>query len=223
MNTLQQIRTLNAHLKIKEMTDFSFSIYGRIIKHFDFTPVNQYIEQHFAIPDDRVDYVPLIDPLQDLAITEQISDQFYGQMPIQIGYCSGVNTRLNGLEYHKGSELTIALTDLLIIVGQLFHINNDQYDSKNAEIYYIPKGAAFELFATTLHYAPCMVERSGFKTVVILPKGTNFPLNLHTTAHHDKFLFMKNKWLLCHPENAKDIERGGQVGIVGENISINWN
>ena len=72
--------------------------------------------------------------------------------------------------------------------------------------------------ATTLHYAPCNVAASGFKCVVVLPKGTNTDITLeekHTPE--DDLLFARNKWLLSHP----DANIAGSVaGIKGENLSV---
>ena len=81
-----------------------------------------------------------------------------------------------------------------------------------------PAGTTIEVYATTLHYAPCNVAASGFKCVVVLPKGTNTDITLeekHTPE--DDLLFARNKWLLSHP----DANIAGSVaGIKGENLSV---
>src|SRR5699024_8894087 len=164
----------------------------------DFLLINTYIKHHFPIPNSGVTYVASIDELNELPIAEEISNQFYGAMPVQIGYCAGTNNKLNALEYHKGSELTVDLTDILIIVGSIFDITDGKYDTELAEIFYVPKDTAYELYASTLHYAPCNAEQLGFQTVVILPYGTNFLLEKGIS--HDKYLLMKNKWLMCHSD-----------------------
>ena len=69
------------------------------------------------------------------------------------------------------------------------------------EAFLIPAGTTIEVYATTLHYAPCNVAASGFKCVVVLPKGTNTDITLeekHTPE--DDLLFARNKWLLSHPD-----------------------
>ena len=38
-------------------------------------------------------------------IAEELKNNAYGGMPIQIGWCNGHNTKLNCLEYHRDSEL----------------------------------------------------------------------------------------------------------------------
>jgi len=219
MNALQRLRKLNEGLAIRPISDASFAEYGEVVESFDFSPIRRYVEQRYHIEGDGVRYVPAIEALADGDLTRRISDRFFGQMPIQVGCCYGTNSRLNGLEYHKGSELTVACTDLLIIVGRTVDIRDGQYDTANTDIYFVPEGTAFELYATTLHYAPCMSDREGFRTVVILPKGTNLPLRADA-AEEEAFLFMRNKWLLCHPENVQDISQGAKIGLVGENITI---
>jgi hypothetical protein len=54
-----------------------------------------------------------------------------------------------------------------------------------------------------------------FKNVVILPRGTNTPLEMPSD---DKMLISKNKWLIVHPDFTKQVELGRVVGLVGENI-----
>ena len=86
------------------------------------------------------------------------------------------------------------------------------------EAFLIPAGTTIEVYATPLHYAPCNVAASGFKCVVVLPKGTNTDITLeekHTPE--DDLLFARNKWLLSHP----DANIAGSVaGIKGENLSV---
>ena len=74
-----------------------------------------------------------------------------------------------------------------------------------------------EVYATTLHYAPCGVDKKGFRCVVVLPKGTNYPIEQPHLLKEDKRLAASNKWLLAH-EEAKIA--GAFNGLKGENISI---
>ena len=80
----------------------------------------------------------------------------------------------------------------------------------------MPAGCAVEIYATTLHYAPCGVNGGGFRVIVVLPKGTNYakPENAK-----DEMLWGSNKWLLAHPESAEAGE-GAVVGLVGKNCRI---
>lgn len=75
-----------------------------------------------------------------------------------------------------------------------------------------------ELYATTLHYAPCNAKAGGFRCVVVLPKGTNEALPFAPEAKGEsRLLTAVNKWLIAH----EDAEIEGAVnGLKGENITI---
>ena len=45
------------------------------------------------------------------------------------------------------------------------------------EYFFVPAGTAVELYATTLHYAPCSVDGKEFRCGVVLPRGTNEKLS----------------------------------------------
>ena len=83
--------------------------------------------------------------------------------------------------------------------------------------FYVPAGTALEVYATTLHFCPCEVQKTGFGCVVALPKDTNTPLDQPTD---DPLLFRKNKWIVAHDQNQALIDRGVQAGIDGVNYEI---
>lgn len=63
---------------------------------------------------------------------------------------------MNALEYHRSSELDIAQTDLILLLGMQQDIENgDIYDTSKVEAFLVPAGTGVELYATTLRYAPC--------------------------------------------------------------------
>lgn len=91
---------------------------------------------------------------------------------------------------------------------------------KNTEIFFVPKGTGVELFATTLHYAPCGLDpKESYQMVCVLPKGTNGekPNIKNTDSLETKMCFGSNKWLLSHPD-SDDAKKGAYVGLTGENI-----
>ena len=94
-------------------------------------------------------------------------------------------------------------------------------DTALVEAFYAPAGAVVEVYATTLHYAPCFTDGTkGFRVAVVLPRGTNTacPL-LHRRTEEDKWLTARNKWLLAHPESA-EARQGAHIGLRGENLDI---
>ena len=140
-------------------------------------------------------------------------------MPIQIGMCNGHNKALNAVEYHRDSEINVALYDMVLLIGELKDVTEDfKYDTSKIEAFLVPAGVAVEMYATTLHYAPCHVEDQGFKAVVVLPKGTNYDLTFKNSyTKEDKLLTAVNKWLIAHEDAKID---GAFNGLVGENITI---
>ncbi|MCC8162832.1 MAG: DUF4867 family protein, partial [Lachnospiraceae bacterium] len=143
----------------------------------------------------------------------------YGELPIQIGYCNGKNYLLNALEYHRSSEINVMGTDAILLVGSQQDVTDDfTYDTSLVEAFLVPKGTAVELYATTLHYAPCSAQKSGFQVAVVLPKDTNLPLEASHEGWEDRLLTAKNKWLIGHPEGG--LPEGSPLGLVGENLSV---
>ena len=140
---------------------------------------------------------------------------------MQLGYCNGHNHKLNALEYHRSSELNVAVTDLILLVGAQQDIEKDcAYDTSRAEAFFVPAGTVLEVYATTLHYAPCCAEGKGFRCVVVLPKGTNLELDKKAPDNPEgRLLFAKNKWLIAHEESGLEAD-GAFIGLKGENLTV---
>lgn len=103
-----------------------------------------------------------------------MQNRAYGGMPIQLGYCNGSNHLLNCLEYHRDSEVDIAADDVILLLGKQDEIENGVYSTDKVAAFLLPAGMGVELYATTLHYAPCNgPEEEGFRVVIVLPRGTN--------------------------------------------------
>ena len=113
----------------------------------------------------------------------------------------------------------MAVNDLVLLIGSERDIADDfTYDTSKVEAFLVPAGTGIEVYATTLHYAPCHVSDDGFRCVVVLPRGTNTDLAFQPgTAGEEQLLFATNKWLLVH-EEAKG--PGMFVGLKGENITL---
>ena len=211
-------------MEIKKVTDAAFKKYGRVISHVDVAELVATLKEP-PIPADVV-YEPSVESLEKLPVKEELSSVIYGEMPIQIGYCNGHNKKLNALEYHRDSEINIAAEDAVLMLGSLQDVEADfTYDTSKVEAFLVPAGTAVEIYATTLHYAPCHVEDGGFQVAVVLPKGTNYELK---TAHakvengkapnEDALLAAVNKWLIGHAEGG--LPEGSFLGLKGENLSL---
>jgi hypothetical protein len=206
-------------LTIKPVTDPAFQTYGKVVTGYDAGELLEKMKET-PLPEDVV-YVPSVVELEELAVSKEMEKNLYGQLPIQVGYCNGHNKKLNAVEYHRSSEINIAVTDLILILGRQQDITPDYtYDSGKMEAFLVPAGTVIEVYATTLHYAPCHAEEGGFRCVVILPKDTNTDLELAGEAvnEEDRLLFAKNKWLIGHKEGG--LPEHAYIGISGENLSI---
>lgn len=92
------------------------------------------------------------------------------------------------------------------------------YDTEKIKAFFVPAGTVYEMYATTLHYAPCSVGDKPFKNIVVLPKGTNAELTRKPEgAGEDPLLFAVNKWLIAHEE--AHIE-GAFNGLKGVNLTV---
>ena len=186
-------------MKIQKVTDPAFRRYGKVLE--------------------GVVYVPSAEELEALDVEKELKNRAFGGLPVQIGYCNGHNKKLNALEYHRNSEINVAVTDMVLLLGSLQDVEKDfTYDTSRIEAFFVPAGTGIEVYGTTLHYAPCHVQDSGFQCVVVLPKGTNTDLTVKSgETGEDRLLLMKNKWLIAHEEAGIE---GAFNGLKGENITL---
>lgn len=173
------------------------------------------------LPYKGTDYKASIELLQDLPICRELQNRAYGGMPIELGMCWGWNTRLNCLEYHRDSEINIGSHDFILLLAKVDEIENGTLDTAKIKAFRVPANIVIEVYATTLHYAPCHVEKAeGFRVAVALPYGTNFDYRLSKVKNwEDRLLLAKNKWLLAHLE-SQEAKNGAYVGLTGRNIDL---
>lgn len=204
-------------MKIQNVTDASFRKYGKVLEGYDFTELLEEMNK-IEVPEDVV-YVPSVKELESLEVSKKLQNKGFGGLPVQIGYCNGHNKKLNAVEYHRNSEINVAATDLVLLIGWQQDIEDDfTYDTSKIEAFLVPAGTGIEVYATTLHYAPCHVNDGGFRCVVVLPEGTNTELTFETEkTGEDSLMTARNKWLIAH-EEAKIA--GAFNGLKGENITI---
>lgn len=205
-------------MKIYDVTDERFKKYGRVLTGYDFTELCKVMEEKTPLPSD-VAYEPSIPELEALDVAKKFKSEAYGELEVQVGYCNGNNYLLNAVEYHRSSELNIAVTDAILILGCQQDITEDYtYETSKMEAFKIPAGTGVEIYATTLHYAPCNVAETGFRVVVVLPKGTNYPLSDVHACGEDSIITATNKWLIGHPDAG--LPEGTCLGLIGENLSV---
>lgn len=204
-------------MEIFSVGDERFRKYGKVWDGFEWSKILKEME-HTPLPDDVI-YVPSVEEMEVLQEAVEFQNRVYGGLPIQIGYCNGNNHKLNALEYHRNSEINIAVTDMILLIGQLADVTPEHtYDTAKVEAFHVPAGTVVEMYETTLHYAPCNVGDNGFKCVVILPKGTNTEIDfVLPKTGEDALMTAKNKWLIAHEEAGIE---GAFNGLRGENLTV---
>lgn len=206
-------------MKLYNAKDIEFKPYGRIIDGYNFSKLISVLKTSTPCPDNGTVYVTSDEKLERLDAAKILGANIYGRMPIQIGYCNGHNTKLNALEYHRDSEVNIAADDVILLLAKKEEINDGySLDTSKVKAFLIPAGTAVEIYATSLHYAPCHVKDGGFRVAVVLPRGTNEALNTKTEIlfPEDKLLTHVNKWLIAHPDGG--CPEGSFIGLTGKNI-----
>ncbi len=228
-----RIEELNARndFRIHDVEGADFRSYGRVWHGIPAKELIQIAEQSTPIPDEGNVYVPSNPDFEAGAETETIRSAVFGGLPVQAGYCNGRNAAFNGFEYHKVPEVNIAATDFCLALGHSWEITGDlTYNVSQAEVFFVPRGTVLELFGTTMHLSPLRTAESGFRTIVILPRGTNTPLSEAEKQSaawafakgnpEARLLLQKHKWVIAHPEREILIRQGAHAGVTGINKEL---
>ena len=215
---LNILKEKNPTLKLYSVNDKEFEKYGKVLTNFNTDEIVKECEK-IEMPSEGSIYQLGLENLENLEISKKIKQELFGELDTQIGVCYGHSNYLNALEWHKNSEINIAVKPLVLILGTIFELKDGKFDSKDAKAFYLEKGQMVEVYATTLHFCPCEVSKDGFFCVVGLPKGTNGVLD---NVPDDKMLFRKNKWLIAHEDNQALLDKGVVSGVYGENYKVNY-
>ena len=208
-------------MTIYSVYDEAFRPYGRVVTSLPCEELLTAMET-VPMPESGVAYEPAIPALEQCGDAfAAFRDRLFGGMPVQLGMCWGHNTRLNCLEYHRDSEFNLGTRDFILLLAKMEDVHDMMLDTASVAAFRVPAGVPVEVYATTLHYAPCHTDpEKGFRVLVALPRGTNtaapaIPVRSGETA----YLTACNKWLLAHSESA-EAKNGAAVALRGENIDI---
>ena len=204
-------------MKLYNVTDEEFAQYGKVLD-LDCGEIIKEAEK-IKMPDVGSVYEASVPAFENLEIKKIFQNEIFGEIPVQTGYCYGHSNTLNALEWHKNSEINVAVTDMILFLGKVYDIEEgNRYNSDKVKAFFVKKGQAIEVYATTMHFCPCETANGGFGCVVVLPQGTNTKLDY---VPEDKLLFCKNKWIIAHEHNTGLINRGVVPGIYGKNLNVN--
>ena len=216
---LEMLRGKNPTLPLYSVLDPEFQRYGRV-RTAETGELAEALDT-CAIPDQGNCYHASEPVLEKVALMQDMKRIVFGDMPIEAGYCNGRGFRLNAMEYHKCSEVNFSTTGAVLLLALPEQLDDGRLDSADVVGFYLPAGVLIEVFPLVLHFAPCRVTEEGFRCLVILEKGTNEALPSVNTAAagEEKLLWMRNKWLTCHPDSPQQKD-GAFVGISGENLAL---
>ncbi len=207
-------------MHIYSVTDPEFRPYGRVLEGYDTAGLLSAMEE-IPLPEEGTAYQAGIGSLEACEVFNDLQMRAYGGMPIELGMCWGRNTKLNCLEYHRDSEINIGWKDFILLLARQQDIENGQLDTGTVMAFRAPAGVPVEVYATSLHYAPCHVnQEEGFRVAVALPRGTNLEKpDFAPGCEEDTWMTAKNKWLLAHPD-SQEAKDGAHIGLTGVNIDI---
>lgn len=208
-------------MKIVPVTDPSFQEYGRILTGYNVEPLLAELERVTPQRENGTEYVPCQKELMELPLAKELADRAFGGMPIEIGWCNGCNTMLNALEYHRDSELNVGTVDFILLLARRADMEGNTLNTEKVRAFLCPAGTLVEIYATTLHYAPCSTKAGAcFRVVAVLPAGTNLKKPEITPKDpEDELLWARNKWLLAHAD-SNEARQGAKVALTGANIDI---
>ena len=216
---LDRLKKLNPELPFYSVHDDAFRRFGRVIA-FPTQELTTLCKQTILMPESGGCYETDIPELENLDIFNKVRNTLRGEGSCQIGCCWGYNRKLNCLEYHRASEHNIAVSDFVLLLAAQQDMEGNELPEGKVNAFYVPKDTVLEIYATTLHFCPCQVNDDGFCCIVILPRGTNKPLeHVHVGDGEERLLWAKDKWLIAHKE-APAVQRGAYPGLHGENYEI---
>ena len=208
-------------MTIYSVYDEAFRPYGRVVSGLPCEELLAAMET-IPLPESGVAYEPAIPELEQCGDAfATFRDRGFGGMPVQLGMCWGHNTRLNCLEYHRDSEFNLGTGDFILLLARMEDVRDMMLDTARVAAFRVPAGVLVEVYATTLHYAPCHTDpEKGFRVLVALPRGTNTAAPVIPAAEGEAaYLTACNKWLLPHPD-SDEARSGAKVGLTGINIDI---
>lgn len=216
-DAIAQLRELNPGLDIRPVEDAAFAGYGRLVQDDGLPELISYLRANTPVGEGSR-YTASDLGAEALACYKSLQRRVFGDQDIQIGWCNGTNALLNALEYHASIEVDVAASDAVLLLAKKADCVDGQIDAGVVRGFYVRAGQAVLLESGTLHFAPCAVTDDGFRVAIVLPRGTNTPLE--NRRSDDAPLWMQNKWLLAHCEAAHLVDAGATIGLTGERIAL---
>ena len=206
-------------MEIVPVTDRRFAGYGQLFSGCDLREFLTVLRAA-PLPGEGTAYAASDARLERLPAARTLQARGFGGLPVQIGCCSGRCGGLTCLEYHRTSEIDIAGDDLILLLARQTELEDYTLDTGRVRAFLVPAGTAVELYATTLHYAPCgAAPGRSFRMGCVLPRGTNLEKPEGVPAEGEgRLLWGANKWLIAR-EGTPEAALGAFVGLRGPAVT----
>ncbi len=208
-------------MKIIDIKSEVFESYGKVIGVSEVSlegrkSLINYFHTKTEAPTEGNLYVADELPIHELPVAKELQNVVdYDEL--QIGYCHGYNTRINALEWHDCQELVLAATDCVLYLGHPDDLIQEDgqlnVETDSLIAVKLAEGDVIALHPRIMHFSPTKVNDQPYRTMIVLEKGTNQPLEGLGENH----LFMTNKWLIAHPDRQDLVDKGAWPGLRGKN------
>ncbi|MBC8536102.1 DUF4867 family protein [Feifania hominis] len=225
MDQFQRIQQLNPDLTINHIKSTAFAKYGRVYEEeFDTSVYLDFLAKKVTLPKNTpTSFFPNAKKMTKCPASVDIARYVFGGLNIQVGYSASLNSRVNQLEYHKTSEVSVGLNDHILFLGDPARLFNNRFDTGDLEIFYVPADTLYELYPRVLHSMPCKVSAEGCRNAVInLDTAYHAPSFKGTYTAESKILILVNTWLIAHRQTPGAAEAGIPLSLDGENIEIRY-
>ena len=115
----------------------------------------------------------------------------------------------------------LGTVDFILLLAKQEDVKEGVLETSKVKAFLVPAGTLVEVFATSLHYAPCCAGgNDSFRVMVALPRGTNTDKpQIEAKTPEDRLLWARNKWLIAHAESSEAAD-GAFVGLTGPNLEV---
>lgn len=215
MELLEKFKAKNTHVDFYDSGHIQKFGFGELLTEFVTREICGVLDS-LKLKKNSVEYQASFHELENLPVIQDFERMIFGGRDMQAGYCIGNNLVLNALEYHDSPEVIVAATDCILVLASLKDVPEFPFDQYKCPAFLVRKGAAVKLYENTLHFAPIQADRRGFRTAILLPRGTNEPL---PQKDEDPLIFAKNKKLFAH-KNSPQAKQGALIGMEGKKLKI---
>ena len=144
-------------MKIFSVTDPEFKPYGRVVTGLDTAKAEILAALANTPLPAATDYVAEDAALQELPAAVEVAEHLFGGMPCQLLVQRSQHLfELPGIPPRQ--QFNLGTEDFVLLLARQEEIAGGKLDTAKVKAFRVPAGTLVEVYATTLHYAPCHVD-----------------------------------------------------------------